>query len=100
MSDAYTVIASFRFKPGGAEPALEALRELRGPTLEEDGCIAFCPFVDATDPDHLVLIEQWASAAAQEAHFATPHFAKAAPVVEAGLAEPFELAKLRELDED
>jgi autoinducer 2-degrading protein len=86
-----TVLASFRAKPGRRDEVLDALIAMIEPSLAEDGCLAYRPYADATDPDRVVLVERWVDRAALDFHFTTPHFKDVAAKLEELLAEPFTL---------
>jgi quinol monooxygenase YgiN len=68
------LIARIDAKPGQEESLAEALRELSGPSRAEAGCVQYdvCRMKD--DPTKLVVVEEWASQEALDAHMATPHF--------------------------
>ena len=51
-----------------------ALCELAGPSREEAGCILYDVCRLQSDPDGLVVLEEWESQADLDAHMATPHF--------------------------
>lgn len=68
-----TVIARIRAKPDASDRLREALLNLLGPTRAEAGCIAFELHRDLEDPLQFILIEQWASRDALEAHWGSPH---------------------------
>ncbi len=44
-------------------------------THEEEGCLAYALHRDASDPDHLVLIERWRSQEDLDAHMTKPYVA-------------------------
>jgi quinol monooxygenase YgiN len=91
----FTLIAEFEAKEGRRD---ELMRELIGmiqPSLAEDGCLAYRPYVDATDANHVILVEEWQDQAALDLHFDTPHFKRVAGVLEDMLARPFNLVRLR-----
>ncbi|WP_240760219.1 putative quinol monooxygenase [Phytoactinopolyspora endophytica] len=85
------LIASFRAKPGQESRLREELEAMVEPSLAEDGCLEYRPYVDPAHPDAMVIIETWASSEALKEHFATPHFKGVAAVLDDILAEPFTL---------
>ena len=68
------LIARIEAKPGREQCIADALKELSGPSRAEAGCVQYdvCRLKD--DPTKLVVVEEWASQEALDAHMATPHF--------------------------
>lgn len=60
-------------KPGVAETMRTALIELRAATIAEPGCVEFEFLQSLTDAESFLLIEDFASPAALEAHMEAPH---------------------------
>jgi quinol monooxygenase YgiN len=69
------VVVHFHADEGRGADGLAALGDLSVPTHAEQGCLAFALHTAADDPDHIVLIERWASRAALDEHLATEHLA-------------------------
>ena len=69
------VVGSFKAEPGKEAEALQAFKDLVGPTHAEDGCILYSLHQGADDPSQLAFIERWASREALDAHLKTPHIA-------------------------
>ncbi|MCW2681038.1 MAG: putative monooxygenase [Frankiales bacterium] len=44
-------------------------------THEEEGCLTYALHRDASDPNHLVLVERWRSQSDLDAHMTQPHVA-------------------------
>ncbi len=44
------------------------------PSLAEEGCIAYRPYVDPERADRVIIVEEWADSAALEHHFTLHHF--------------------------
>ena len=68
------LIAQLRAKPGQADVLAGALLELAGPSREESGCILYDVCRSKADPDRLLVLEEWGSQPALDAHMATAHF--------------------------
>ena len=68
-----TVLAHFRAKPGQEARLLQELKRLPEPTRAEAGCITYELHESQSDPAVFVFYENWASQAALDAHFETPH---------------------------
>lgn len=62
--------------PAMREQAIAAAVEMMEATRREEGCISYVISADLTDPGSFRIFEEWESAEALDAHFATPHMAK------------------------
>jgi quinol monooxygenase YgiN len=82
------VVAVITAKPGSEEIVGSALRDLVGPTRQEDGCLSYELNRSAADPTVFVTVEQWREQADLDAHLQTPHLAKALEVAGEHLAVP------------
>jgi quinol monooxygenase YgiN len=51
----------------------EILSALVEPTRRESGCLSYELLQNGSDPAEFVFIEKWTTAAAEQAHFDTPH---------------------------
>jgi quinol monooxygenase YgiN len=69
------VVVHFHAASGRGSDGLAALGELSAPTHAEEGCLVFALHTAADDPDHIVLIERWASREALDQHLTTEHLA-------------------------
>jgi quinol monooxygenase YgiN len=81
MSEPLTVIARVRAKPGQESRLLQELKRLPAPTRAEAGCISYDLHQSQSDPALFVFYENWASQAALDAHFETPHLKAALKMV-------------------
>jgi quinol monooxygenase YgiN len=81
------------------DQVLDDLVAMIEPSLAEEGCLADQPYLDATDPDRIILLERWGNRAALDHHFATPHFTAVAAKLEQTLAESFQLEHLTSVDQ-
>lgn len=61
--------------PAHREEAVAAARTMMEATCREPGCRSYVFSADLDDPARFRLFEEWESAEALEAHFATPHMA-------------------------
>lgn len=78
-----TVIAEIRTRPGAhhRQAVLDSFTRLMPTVLQEAGCHGYAPLIDhqanvsfqATNPDSIMMLEQWESVAHLEAHLNTPH---------------------------
>jgi quinol monooxygenase YgiN len=55
------VIVEFEFKPGGAASLIEVMKERLPSTRSYEGCEMVELYADHDNPNHLVLMERWAS---------------------------------------
>lgn len=78
------VVAIITTKPGQRDLVLQLFRANRPNVLAEEGCIEYDAAIDSQPVlgnqtplgrDSLAVIEKWASIAALQAHFKTPHMA-------------------------
>jgi len=69
----FTVRMSFR--PENREEISTILRELTDASRAEPGCISYIPHRVESDPDTIVIYEQYQDQAALDAHRHSPHFA-------------------------
>lgn len=72
-SDALTVIAQLRARPGKEEALREALTALVTPTSCEPGCVTYDLHVDVDDPASFCFYEIWRSRAEHAANLETAH---------------------------
>ena len=73
MSEQLTIIARFRAKAGQESRLRQEMQRLLAPTRAETGCISYDLHQSQSDPALFVFYENWASQAALDAHFQTPH---------------------------
>ena len=67
---AVLVLVRARAKPGKRAAVVEMLAPFVGEDTGMDGCSRIEMAVDATDPDRIILLEEWTSAEAHKAHLA------------------------------
>jgi len=68
------LIARIDVKPGREELVSAALRDLAVPSRAEAGCVQYVPCRSREDATKLLVLEEWASQEALDAHLETPHF--------------------------
>jgi quinol monooxygenase YgiN len=90
-----------RFGAGKLDGLREALAANIEATRREKGCLAYHYGVDVTDPDLLIVSEQWEDEAAIDAHMAAPHMAELmgaiGPAIEAISIKAYEARHARTL---
>lgn len=63
------------FRPDDRDEIVTILRELTAASRAEPGCISYVAHRVQSDPDTIVIYEQYRDQAALDAHRAAPHFA-------------------------
>jgi quinol monooxygenase YgiN len=56
-----TAVLELHIKPDAVDEGLEVVHRVLGETRAFDGCLGVTVIQDATDPAHLVAIEEWES---------------------------------------
>src|SRR5437868_6646649 len=69
------IIGRMRVKPGTRDELLVAAKPFIAETRQEPGCVFFEMAISDSDPDGLVVIEEFKDAAAHELHDKTTHMA-------------------------
>jgi quinol monooxygenase YgiN len=64
------------FRPDDREEIAVILRELAAASRQEPGCVTYVPHRVESEPDTIVIYEQYRDHAAADAHRASPHFAQ------------------------
>ena len=70
-----------RLHAAEAADAVRAGSEMAATSRDEPGCVDYRFSIDIDDPLVVRVFEHWESAAALDAHFATPHFQAFAEVI-------------------
>ncbi|MFF1869384.1 putative quinol monooxygenase [Streptomyces sp. CB03911] len=76
MAGTISVIAVLRAKAGQEEQMRAQAQSMVAPSLAEPGCLSYRTYVDPDDPRSWVVVEEWASREAFDAHLASPHLAR------------------------
>lgn len=82
------VVASFKAREGREDDLLAGLDTLATSTHAEAGCLNYALHRDAADPGVFVLVEQWTSQVALDAHFQQPYVQGLGEQAAELLAEP------------
>ena len=64
------------FRADDREEIAQVLRELTRLSREEPGCVSYIPHQVESDPDTVLIYEQYKDQAAADAHRDSPHFAQ------------------------
>lgn len=81
----------FKCQPGMGASLLDAFTTALVDTRAFDGCLEVQTFVDADNPDTILLIEEWESRAQQEAYLGWRVESGMIEMLAPVLAEPFEM---------
>ncbi|SHE60582.1 Quinol monooxygenase YgiN [Microbulbifer donghaiensis] len=90
------LVATIKTKPGCRDKVLSELLRVQPTVKKEEGCLQYEPLVDEVKlvprqadyrEDVVTVVEQWASVAHLEAHFATAHMQEYGQVVEPWVAD-------------
>jgi len=73
--------------------ATRAGSEMAATSRDEPGCIDYRFAIDIDDPLVVQVLEQWESAEALDAHFATPHFRAFSEVILGAVDGPAEFTR-------
>ena len=76
------VIAEDFIKTECVDTVLPLYRELIAATKREPLCIAYDLYRDEKDPGHFIFIEEWPDPTALDAHCASEHFTRLAPLID------------------
>ena len=71
------VIARVMAKSASVEQVRSILIGVVDPTRAEAGCLSYQLFQNLSQPADFTFVEEWTSAEAERAHFATPHISDA-----------------------
>lgn len=64
------------FRPDDREEIAQVLSELTRLSRQEPGCVSYIPHSVESDPDTILIYEQYKDEDAVDAHRASPHFAQ------------------------
>ena len=67
------VHGTFPVKVDVRDDALELMRQMADASKEEEGCVSYEFYVGLTDPNTLLLFQEWESVDALQGHFETDH---------------------------
>ncbi|MFG1605986.1 putative quinol monooxygenase [Actinoplanes sp. NPDC049265] len=76
-----------RVQPGSLTTVLTAAARMSEASRAEPGCLSYHCAQDVGDPNTLVLVEEWASDEALQAHLGSPAFAAFVETIRPAVAE-------------
>ena len=80
--------------PGQRQQQIQAFAKLKPLVLAEPGCLQYDLFADASHENKFVLVEQWTSQAALDAHDQTAHMVEADRLNPSFRAKPAVVVKM------
>jgi quinol monooxygenase YgiN len=86
------VIARFRPRPDRFDEFLALLHDVQAASREDDGCLNYGYYREVADDMAFIAVEEWADAAALEAHLGTPHVARLIAALPVHAAEQVQIA--------
>ena len=92
MSEAITVIARIRARPGKEPETGQLLTGLIEPTRNEQGCISYDLFAMPDNPGSYMFIETWQSRKHLNVHAQQPHVQALIRCSDELLAEPLDIS--------
>jgi quinol monooxygenase YgiN len=92
------VFARVHAREGQEGAVAAAMREVRGPTSREPGCLALQYHRSIRDPRLFYVHSRWTDEAAFETHAGLPHTVRFLERVEALIDQPLEVARTRPID--
>ncbi|ANH37784.1 Putative monooxygenase [Nocardioides dokdonensis FR1436] len=95
MSENLHVVATIPTDPAQGDAVRAGLNELVAATRAEEGNVSYTCYESAAAPGTFVMVEEWASQEAMDAHMTTPHMAKVFDVLGPALAGDVAIHPLR-----
>lgn len=87
------IFARFHARPGQEATVAEALREVLGPSRQEEGCLSLHTFRSIRDPQLFYIHSRWKDEAAFDRHAQLPHTVRFIEGVEPLLDHPLEVTR-------
>jgi len=100
MSEALSVVAIIKAKPGSEDTLCEVLEQLVAPTHREAGCMEYVLHRGAEDRGVFVFTEKWKNQEALTEHLASAHVRDALTRAGQYLAEPPAIIPLNRLSRE
>lgn len=71
-----TIIARWTVEPSNVQKVMENLPHLVNGSRSEPGCVAYTPYIESSNPNSVLIFEQYQDNEAVEAHRKSEHFQK------------------------
>ena len=93
MANSVRVVVKIIARAEAAEAMKAVVLTLTECSRKEAGCTSYEALQDRAQPERFVLVEEWSSVEALEAHNRTPHFHEAVAAAGPLLAAPLEVGR-------
>jgi len=93
MENSCQVIVRIVARPDAAEAVKAIVLRLRDCSRKETGCVSYEALQDQSAPERFVLVEEWTSTGALDAHNQTAHFHEAVAAAAPLLAAPLDVGR-------
>ena len=87
------IFARFHARPGQEDAVAEALRDVLGPSREEEGCQSIQAFRSIRDPGLFYIHSRWTNEAAFDLHAQLPHTVRFIERVEPLIDHPLDVTR-------
>ena len=87
------IFARFHARPGQEDAVAEALRDVLGPSREEEGCQSIQAFRSIRDPGLFYIHSRWTNEAAFDLHAELPHTVRFVERVEPLIDHPLDVTR-------
>jgi len=95
MSDSVSVVVRVVARSETVAEIGAIVQRLAARSRQEDGCISYDVLQDVSRPELFLLVEEWTSVSALDAHNKTAHFFEAVGKSQPLLAEPFVVSRFK-----
>jgi len=93
MANSVRVVVMIVARPDAVQAIKTIVLTLTDRSRREEGCVSYEALQDRDAPERFVLVEEWTSAAALDAHNRTPHFHEAVSAAGPLLAAPLQVGR-------
>jgi quinol monooxygenase YgiN len=93
MSEAVRVVVKVVARTETIPEITAIVRRLAAQSRKETGCVSYHVLQDPSNTETFLLVEEWSSAAALDAHNQTPHFHEAVTKSQPLLGRPLEVGR-------
>lgn len=87
------IAGTIPINPDRRDEAIQVAMKMAEASQQEEGCNAYQFYADFADPNTFLIFEEWASEAALQAHFQTPHMAEFQKQIPQYVAGPLNLKR-------
>jgi quinol monooxygenase YgiN len=87
------IFARFHARPGQEDAVAEAIRDVLGPSRDEEGCLSIRAFRSIHDPGLFYIHSRWTNEAAFDLHAQLPHTVRFIERVEPLIDHPLDVTR-------